>query len=137
MDAAGLVNALVALGPTLKVGVVFNASTDPNNLLGRPNGYESKASFVDSRIMDPSDTEPGAVDLGGSVEYFSNGNAARARATYIQTVTKGLPASTEYDYVAGPALLRLPSGLTPDQASEEASAMTSAMHTTASLVTVS
>jgi hypothetical protein len=47
---------------------------------------------------------------------FADEAAATARAGYIQAVTKSLPAAAEYDYVAGPVLVRVSHLLTPDQA---------------------
>jgi len=52
--------------PEATPSVVFTAATDPNDLLGRPNGYVSKASFTDTRIDQATleGLEPGAVDFG-------------------------------------------------------------------------
>ena len=41
---------LTAKVPSATPSLVFTAENDPNHLLGRPNGYTSKASFTDSRI---------------------------------------------------------------------------------------
>lgn len=99
-------------------GVVFTAETDPNDLLGRPGGYTSKASFIDDRI-DPEeviDPGPGSVDIGGSIEVFDDADAAGRRADYIGKISQALPALTEYDYVSGRVLLRVSGELTPQQA---------------------
>lgn len=91
------------VGPA-QPSVVYTADTDPNNLLGRPGGYTSKASFIDERI-DVSQVlgdRPGAVDVGGSVEVFEDAAAARQRADYVRQVTQVLPAFVEYDYMSGP-----------------------------------
>jgi len=99
--------------------IVYNAKTDPNHLLGRPNGYLSKASFSDSRVSS-SDTigdTKGDVGFGGSVEVYPNASAAKARANYIESLEKAAPIlGTEYDYVNGPILLRVSQYLTPSQA---------------------
>ncbi|MET8517746.1 hypothetical protein [Streptomyces sp. NPDC005077] len=44
--------------------------------------------------------------------------SAKARATYIQTVTKGMPALAEYDYPVGAVVVRVSRYLTPTQAGE-------------------
>jgi len=108
---------VVRVGPA-QPSVVFTAETDPNGLLGRPGGYTSKATFVDDRIdvSQVVDNQPGAVDLGGSVEVFENAAGARQRADYVEQVTQALPAFAEYDYVFGPVLLRVSGQLTPGQA---------------------
>jgi hypothetical protein len=42
--------ALAAKVAESKVTVVYTAANDPNELLGRPNGYQSKIAFSDSRV---------------------------------------------------------------------------------------
>lgn len=120
MTAEQVVSQLAQRVPSAKPGVVFTAETDPNKLLGRPNGYTSKASFTDSRVNseDVIDTREGAVDPGGSVEVFADEQAAQNRLKYIQAMTAGVPAFTEYGYVSGPVLVRVSKSLTPDQAAE-------------------
>lgn len=67
----------------LPVGSVidYTATTDPNHLLGRPDGYASKASWTDTRISaaQANDDTSGSVDLGGSIEVFASAAAAQAR----------------------------------------------------------
>ncbi len=107
--------------PEATPSVVFTPATDPNDLLGRPNGYTSKASFNDTRI-DPETLgglEEGGVEFGGSVEVFASEDAARKRMDYIQAVLAAAPpilGGSEYDYVRGGVLLRVTGTLTPDQA---------------------
>lgn len=99
MTAEQVVTELAGRVTTAKPGIVFTAETDTNKLLGRPNGYASKASFTDNRVKDDGsfmDTRDGAVDLGGSVEVFADEQAARARMNFIQEVAKGLPMVGEY-----------------------------------------
>jgi hypothetical protein len=118
-DASAVVAALKAAGLPIGDVIVYTASTDSNHLLGRPGGYVSKASFADTRITaaDARDDSPGSVDLGGSVEVFSNASEAKARAAYIHTAQAAVQIlGTEYDYTAGPVLLRVSQVLTPDQA---------------------
>lgn len=118
-DAAAVIAVLKAAGLPIGTVSAYTAANDPNHLLGRPNGYKSKVSFTDTRI-DPKqarDNKPGSVDLGGSVEVFSDASAATARASYIHKTEAAMPMlGTEYDYTAGPILLRLSQVRTPDQA---------------------
>ncbi len=104
----------------MKPGVVFTTETDPNRLLGRPNGYQSKASSTDTRIPaeEVTGTSEGAVERGGSVEVFANEQGAQRRMQFIQNLAAGLPAAVEYDYPSGPVLLRVSRSLTPAQAAE-------------------
>ena len=110
----------------MKPGVVYTAGNDPNHLLGRPNGYTSKASFTDSRIKASSikDTSSGSVDRGGSVEVYPDQAGAAARKKYIDDTMKAAPIlGTEYLYIDGPVLLRLSQLLTPDQAAQYQTAL--------------
>lgn len=58
-DAATLVRRLGSHVPTLVPSVVYNATTDPNRLLGRPGGYTSKATWADRRVK-PGDAQVNA-----------------------------------------------------------------------------
>lgn len=52
------------------------------------------------------------------MEVFADKQAAQNRLKFIQAVTAGVPAFTEYGYVSGPVLVRVSKSLTPDQAAE-------------------
>jgi hypothetical protein len=112
--------------PTARLSIVYNAQTDPNELLGTPNAYLSKAAFTDTRI-DPAqanDTETGSIELGGSVEVFKDEADARARKQYLDQTIAGLPIdASEYSHLRGPVLLRLSRRLTPEQAAEYEAAL--------------
>jgi hypothetical protein len=103
----------------IKLTITYNASNDPNHLLGRPNEYTSKASFSFAGIPS-SETEGdsvGDVDFGGSVEVFPTSNGALSREKYIESIFKAAPIlGTEYDFLNGPVLLRVSRYLTPSQA---------------------
>lgn len=105
---------------TAKLTGTVTAENDPNHLLGRPSQYTSKITFSDSRISadDVSGTDKGDVDRGGAIESFATAPDAKARAEYIQAVTKSMPALSEYDYVQGTTLVRVSHYLTPKQAGE-------------------
>ena len=120
LTAEQVVTELAKRITTVKPGTVFTAETDPNSLLGRPAGYLSKASFTDSRIPaeDVTGTDDGAVERGGSVEVFADGQGTQRRMQFIQHIASGFPAAVEYDYTSGPVLLRVARSLTPAQAAE-------------------
>lgn len=105
---------------TAKLSGTVTAENDPNDLLGRPSQYTSKITFDDSRIAadDITGTDKGAVERGGAIESFATADDAKTRAEYIQTVTKGMPALSEYDYLQGTVLVRVSHYLTPKQAGE-------------------
>jgi hypothetical protein len=126
--AEQVVADLTAKVSTAGASVVFTADNDPNHLLGRPNGYTSKASFTDSRIKASSikDSRSGSVDQGGSVEVYPDEAGAAARKKYIDDAMKATPMlGTEYSYVDGPVLLRLSQILTPAQAAQYQAALQS------------
>lgn len=100
-SAEDYVNAIMALVDTMSITAVYTPKTDPNDLMGRPGGYDSKANFADSRV--PKD-ELGGLDKddstrGGSIEVYSDAAGAKKRSEYIQRVT---------DDVGFLALLTLP-----------------------------
>lgn len=103
---------------TAKLSGTVTAANDPNHLLGRPGQYTSKVTFTDSRIKasDVEGTDKGDVDRGGSIEVFEDSSGAQARAKYIQTIAKSMPAVAEYDYVHGAVVVRVSHYLTPEQA---------------------
>ncbi|MFC0844458.1 hypothetical protein ACFH04_12195 [Streptomyces noboritoensis] len=119
-DAAGTFTALAARVSSAKLGSVVTTDNDPNHLLGRPGQYTSKITFADTRIKaaDVEGTDVGDVSRGGAIEQFANPDEAMTRAQYIQAITKGMPALTEYDYVHGVNVIRVSRYLTPVQAKE-------------------
>ncbi|MFF3612935.1 hypothetical protein [Streptomyces sp. NPDC002580] len=125
LTAASAFTGISRAVPAVKLSGTVTAEDDPNDLLGRPHQYTSKVTFSDSRISadDVSGTEKDGVERGGSIEVFATAADAKTRATYIQDVTKGMPALTEYDYVNGTVLVRVSHYLTPEQAAEYKSAV--------------
>jgi len=114
--ALAVTRGLKSAGMSIGTITNYTAATDPNHLLGRPNGYKSKTAFIDKTISNSPGTAT-SVTRGGSVEFFANHAGAVRRERYIEKVEKAAPIlGTEYDYVDGPALLRLSSVLTPSEA---------------------
>jgi hypothetical protein len=138
LSAAGVVTALTRAGLPITGVTVYTETTDPNHLLGRPNGYTSKVAFVDERVKasDAHDSTKGSVDLGGSAEVFAGTDEALARAKYIARVNNSMQIlGAEYDYVSGPVLLRVSEVLTPAQAKAYASALKKVTGHSTTLVT--
>lgn len=79
---------------------VYNATTDPNELLGRQGGYTSKAAW--------------GADNNSSIEVFPTKGEAIERATYLSNFKP--PFGDGYDWIHEGALLRLDSSYTPAQA---------------------
>ncbi len=121
LTAEQVANVLRSAGAPLTVTLVYTAESDPNKLLGRPGGYTSKIAFSDSRIPPAELGEgvaPDAIERGGSVEVYPTRAGAAARAQFIQAALQGAQGvlGSEYDYTAGPVLVRVTGTLTPAQA---------------------
>lgn len=94
--------------------------SDPDHLLGEPDGYRSKLSFEDGRLDGGLvlDNAPGSVGLGGVIEVFGSSRDASARAVQLQRDAEGIPTRAERGYVARGVLLRLSPYLDERQAEQ-------------------
>jgi hypothetical protein len=129
LSASAVAVRLQTQVPAMNHLVVFTASTDPNNMLGRQGDYTSKVQWRDSRAIHKGEApyfqsmkslglHPKAADalssagsgvaLGGSIEVYPSAAGAEARYRYIVRVNKSVPMIADgYDYVHGTAVLRL------------------------------
>ena len=110
--------------------IVYTATTDPNNLLGRPNGYTSKCAWLDSRVpaSDATTASSGDIGNGAGAEVFPTAAQATARAAYLFSTYAPILGS-EYDYLTGPVLIRVSYYLTPAQAASYGTAAKAALYT--------
>lgn len=116
-DAEAWANA--AKQPTTTQVVAITEDNDPNDLIGRPNGYTSAAIIYDSGA---ECTELG-VNCGGTVEVWGSAADAKARSEYIQGILKEAPMfGTEYHTLNGDVLLRITGQLKPSVAETYAAA---------------
>lgn len=93
--------------------VAVTEDNDPNDLIGRPNGYIDAAVIYDKRA---TCSELGA-DCGATIEVWPTAEDARARSDYIQkTLKDNKMLGTEYDTLQGPMLLRVTGELKPSAA---------------------
>ncbi len=102
--------------PEVREIVTVTEDNDPNNLIGRPNGYSAAAILMDSRI---ECSPPGSlgVDCGATIEQWPDQAAAQKRADYIQEMLGNLQfAGTEWTTVKGNLLLRVAGELKPSEA---------------------
>ena len=118
LDAGSLVGLFQANGLPVGKFQVYNASTDPNKLLGRPGFYTSKSNFIDTRIDQSGFAGEKTIDTeqGGSVEVFASEGDAKQRADYVRPITRGSALFAEYSYLRDRVFLRLSKELTPKQA---------------------
>lgn len=97
--------------------VTVTEDNDPNDKIGRPNGYTSAAVIYDSTVADCGDDL--GVDCGATIEVFATPEAAKERSEYIQGLQKDAPMlGSEYNYLNGPALLRVSGDIKPTVAAE-------------------
>lgn len=91
MDAKGVLEALAAADLPLTAIVEQDEDTDPNDMLGRPGGYTSRAS-ADVPGGD-KDGEKYGIDRGLVVEVFAAPDDAAARSKFIQDTLKACGSS--------------------------------------------
>ncbi|WP_218220433.1 hypothetical protein [Nesterenkonia sp. Act20] len=105
-----------AVGSATEVTEVTE-DNDPNDLIGRPNGYTGAAVIADEG-GEPS--EDLGVDTGATVEQWGSESDAQARSDYIQEIQKegGGILGSEWNYLHGEFLLRVSGELKPSTADE-------------------
>ena len=116
-DASALVTKLEAAKLGLTNVAVQDEDTDPNNLIGRPNGYTSRASAD----LPGGDTDAEKYDTarGLVVEVFADAASAKRRAEFIESAQQGAPIlGTEYHYFTkdGTGLVRVSGKIKPTAA---------------------
>lgn len=115
LDAGGVLAKLKADKLGLTNTAVQDEDNDPNNLIGRPGEYTSRAS-ADLPGGDQSapkgDTERGLV-----IEVFATAADATKRGTYITSVKTGI-LGTEWEYYTadGTGLVRVGGSVKPSLA---------------------
>lgn len=110
--------------PQISKVIVITEDNDPNNLIGRPNGYVAATVIEDSRVKCSKGQKIG-VDCGATVEEWPDNDSAQRRSAYIQRARESMPIlGQEYDYVQGPFLLRVSGDLKPSQAKKYEAAFT-------------
>jgi hypothetical protein len=120
MTATAVATKMISSGVPATIGFTYTAENDPNKLLGRQGGYESKVSLQDNRLPKVEDflsESASSIDGGGSIECYAASGGARARYQQLQGYS-GTVLGDGYDYVSGPCVLRLSKDMTPTQANQ-------------------
>ena len=103
--------------------VTITGENDPNDMIGRSDGYEDAAVLKDERL-ECNDADFGTV-CGAMIEVWPDEEAAANRDKYISTLTQAAAfLGSEYRTVEGRTLLRVSGELTPEQAEAYRSAFT-------------
>lgn len=105
-----------AVGSATEVTEVTE-DNDPNDLIGRPNGYTAAAVITDE---DGEPSEDLSIDMGATVEQWGSESDAQDRSDYIQEIQKeaGGILGSEWNYLHGEFLLRVSGDLMPSTADE-------------------
>lgn len=114
--ATEIAEAIKAEVPEVRKVVTITEDNDPNDKIGRPNGYTDAAVLFDERA-EPEDGEP-TIDQGASLTVWPDAASAADWSEYIQSLLKeadGLLGS-EYHYQSGNMLLRVSGSLKPSEA---------------------
>lgn len=88
--------------------IVYDETTDPNGLLGRPGQYVEKMNFIDSRDKDKKHD--------CSIEIFRNTEDAQTRKTYLDAIGKSSSMFASYSYLHKNVLVRISFGVLPTDA---------------------
>lgn len=125
LSAVDEAEALKAAIPSVTKLVTITEKNDPNDLIGRPNGYVAAVVLHDSRGDCGTDFETDkvdetATDCGAKIEQWPDEAGAKRRSKHIQGIQKemGSIAGSEWNYVKGGLLLRV-GGNVPPSANEE------------------
>ncbi len=125
LDAAGMTAKLAKTIPTIKLTVTYNATSDPNQRMGRPHQYLSKTAFDDTRVSDNPKASERAKDrndiaYGGTVEVFATPEDAETWFKYIDGLSQALGGMVQPDYYYrnGAVVVRVSHLLTPEQAKQ-------------------
>lgn len=119
--------ALVLLSriPDATEVVKLDEDNDPNDLIGRPNGYTAATVIFDSRVSCEGD-ELG-VDCGATIEEWPSQEDAEKRSNYIQELQSGSGLlGSEWNTVRDNLLLRVTGNLDPSDAEAYADVFKSA-----------
>lgn len=114
-DAAATVAQLAQAGVAADPHTT-TAESDPNHLLGRPNGYTSRATFTVPGV-DPGPSDAESCSRGGCIESWPDEAAAQTRVDYMRELAAKSPLlAAGYTYVRDELVLRVAGTATPAQA---------------------
>jgi hypothetical protein len=120
-DASAIAKDIESQVDSVTKTVEITEDNDPNDLIGRPGGYEQAVSIYDSRATCDSELD---ITCGAKVEVFATEAGAKDRRDYLVNIvsqTGGL--LSEYDYLDGVVLLRVNGQLKPSEAEEYEAAL--------------
>jgi hypothetical protein len=114
MTAEEIVQLYKDCGFPISEVVTYTKDTDPNEQLGKPGMYTSKAVGADTRVKQDPDIV-GYVGL--NIEVFENKVDAEKRKEYLDSLTGMLQAHTD-SVLCGNVLIRVDTALSQEQADQ-------------------
>lgn len=87
--------------------IYHTEATDPNEMLGRPDGYVQKVNFTFSGNAEVEDC---------TIEIYDNVKDAKARYDYLENVFEQLPAMKQYIFIKSGYVLRFDYAVIPAEA---------------------
>ena len=125
LSATEVATGLQGQIPSIAQIVTLDETNDPNDLIGRPNGYVDGAVLYDSTVEACPDL---GVDCGATIEVWGDESGAQARSDYIQEILAGAPAfGSEYHYIVDGYLLRVSGDILPSVATQWETAFTAVL----------
>lgn len=119
-DVQAEADKIVAAVESATESVRLTEDNDPNNLIGRPNGYEDGVVIKESSL---DCSESFGTDCGVMIEVWSDAAQATKRAEYIQVLQIEAPMlGNEWHYMKDGALLRISGEVKPSVAKKYAEA---------------
>ncbi|NHC44316.1 hypothetical protein [Motilibacter aurantiacus] len=106
-DARKIVQMFHNGGAPVELAKEYDEGDDPEDLLGEPGGYESKAAFRDSRV--PEHDDP--IAAGGVVEVFELDTEARDRIDDLEARLASGELPHEYHFLHGRVVIRVSGSL--------------------------
>ena len=115
--AIELATALNAKISSITKTVQITEDNDPNDKIGRPDGYTDAAVLYDGTVDLCTKDDFGAA-CGASIEIWPSATDAEKRSKFILKILKSANGvlGSEYDYLNGNQLLRVDGGVKPSLA---------------------
>ena len=115
-----IINAFKDAGLPIGEVIIHDSKSDPNNLLGRPDGYIASAHFEDKTVdqIEPLSDDDENLPLGGSIEIWPSQEGAQKRLDYMLKIDEvmNLQPLKQYRYLNDNILLRLEYEILPEDA---------------------
>lgn len=114
MSVEEIYEAMKSEGLPIGETIIYDETTDPNEVLGRPGKYIGKGDFVDSTVA-----SDGTKLSGGTIEVFDDKDVCQARYEYLKQFEDGALGAfglNQYMYKSDYVILRVDYDILPKDA---------------------